>query len=84
MGINIRGNLFCIQAPPQSMIIKSHGGRIVPTASTAACKPDKRASAYCTSKSAIPMLTNAAVLNPRAMACERPVSRDFQIALTVP
>lgn len=62
MDINIRGNLFCIQAAAQAMIAQGHGGRIVAIASTAACKPYKRASAYCTSKSAIPMLTKAAAL----------------------
>lgn len=62
MDINIKGNFFCIQAAAKQMISAGAGGRIISIASTAACKPYKRASAYCTSKSAIPMLVKAAAL----------------------
>ncbi|VXD04296.1 Enoyl-(Acyl carrier protein) reductase [Pseudomonas sp. 9AZ] len=62
MDINIRGNLFCIQAAAEAMIAGGRGGRIISIASTAASKPYKRASAYCTSKAAIPMLVKAAAL----------------------
>ena len=62
MDINVRGNLFCIQAAAKSMIAAGQGGRIISVASTAACKPYKGASAYCTSKAAIPMLVKAAAL----------------------
>ena len=62
MAINVRGNLFCIQEAAEAMIAGGKGGRIVAIASTAAVKPYKRAAAYCTSKSAIPMLVKAAAL----------------------
>ncbi len=62
MDINVRGNLFCIQEAAEAMIARGQGGRIVSIASTAATKPYKRAAAYCTSKSAIPMLVKAAAL----------------------
>lgn len=62
MNINVRGNLFCIQEAAEAMISAGDGGRIVAIASTAASKPYKRAAAYCTSKSAIPMLVKAAAL----------------------
>ena len=62
MDINVRGNLFCIQEAAEAMIAGGKGGRIVAISSTAAVKPYKRAAAYCTSKSAIPMLVKAAAL----------------------
>jgi len=62
MDINVRGNLFCIQEAAEAMIARGQGGRIVSIASTAATKHYKRAAAYCTSKSAIPMLVKAAAL----------------------
>jgi len=62
MDINIRGNLFCVQEAAAAMIDGGHGGRIVSIASTAAVKPYLRAAAYCTTKSAIPMLVKAAAL----------------------
>ena len=62
MNINVRGNLFCIQEAAEAMIAGGRGGRFVSIASTAAVKPYKRAAAYCTSKSAIPMLVKAAAL----------------------
>jgi NAD(P)-dependent dehydrogenase (short-subunit alcohol dehydrogenase family) len=62
MDINIRGNLFCIQEAAAAMIESGNGGRIVCIASTAAVKPYRRATAYCTTKSAIPMLVKAAAL----------------------
>ncbi|RJG00673.1 SDR family NAD(P)-dependent oxidoreductase [Noviherbaspirillum sedimenti] len=62
MNINVRGNLFCIQAASEAMAASGRGGRYVAIASTAAVKPYKRAAAYCTSKSAIPMLVKAAAL----------------------
>lgn len=62
MAINVRGNLFCMQEAAQAMIAAGRGGRYIAIASTAAVKPYKRASAYCTSKSAIPMLVKAAAL----------------------
>jgi meso-butanediol dehydrogenase/(S,S)-butanediol dehydrogenase/diacetyl reductase len=62
MDINIRGNLFCIQEAAAAMIAAGNGGRIVSIASTAAVKPYRRATAYCTTKSAIPMLVKAAAL----------------------
>lgn len=61
MTINVRGNLFCLQEAALAMKA-SGGGRYVAIASTAAVKPYKRAAAYCTSKSAIPMLVKAAAL----------------------
>lgn len=62
MHINVRGNLFCIQEAAEAFIAAGNGGRIVCIASTAAIKPYKRAAAYCTSKSAIPMLVKNAAL----------------------
>jgi NAD(P)-dependent dehydrogenase (short-subunit alcohol dehydrogenase family) len=62
MNINVRGNLFCIQEAAEAMIAQGKGGRYIAIASTAAVKPYKRAAAYCTSKSAIPMLIKAAAL----------------------
>jgi NAD(P)-dependent dehydrogenase (short-subunit alcohol dehydrogenase family) len=62
MRINVRGNLFCIQEAAEAFIAAGNGGRIICIASTAAVKPYKRAAAYCTSKSAIPMLVKAAAL----------------------
>ena len=62
MAINIRGNLFCIQEAAEAMIASGKGGRIIAISSTAAVKPYKSAAAYCTSKSAIPMLVKAAAL----------------------
>jgi len=62
MAINVRGNLFVIQEAAEAMIAAGTRGRIVAIASTAAVKPYKRAAAYCTSKSAIPMLVKAAAL----------------------
>jgi NAD(P)-dependent dehydrogenase (short-subunit alcohol dehydrogenase family) len=62
MNINVRGNLFCIQAASAAMAAGGQGGRYIAIASTAAHKPYKRAAAYCTSKSAIPMLIKAAAL----------------------
>jgi NAD(P)-dependent dehydrogenase (short-subunit alcohol dehydrogenase family) len=62
MHINVRGNLFCLQEAASAMIAGGRGGRFVAIASTAAAKPYKRAAAYCTSKSAIPMLMKAAAL----------------------
>lgn len=62
MAINVRGNLFCIQEASRAMIATGKGGRIIAIASTAAVKPYRRAAAYCTSKSAIPMLVKAAAL----------------------
>jgi len=62
MAINVRGNLFCIQEAAEAMIAGGKGGRFVAIVSTAAVKPYKRAAAYCTSKSAIPMLAKAAAL----------------------
>jgi len=60
MEINIRGNLFCIQEAAEAMIASKSSGRFIAIASTAASKPYRRAAAYCTSKSAIPMLVKAA------------------------
>jgi NAD(P)-dependent dehydrogenase (short-subunit alcohol dehydrogenase family) len=62
MHINVRGNLFCLQEAAEAMITGGRGGRFVAIASTAAVKPYKRAAAYCTSKSAIPMLMKTAAL----------------------
>ena len=62
MNINVRGNLFCIQEAAEAMIRGGGGGRYIAIASTAAVKPYKRAAAYCTSKSAIPMLIKTAAL----------------------
>lgn len=62
MRINVRGNLFAIQEAAEAFIAAGTPGRIVCIASTAAVKPYKRAAAYCTSKSAIPMLVKAAAL----------------------
>ncbi|MFM0394914.1 SDR family NAD(P)-dependent oxidoreductase [Paraburkholderia phytofirmans] len=62
MAINVRGNLFCLQEAAEGMIAAGNGGRFVSIASTAAVKPYKRAAAYCTSKSAIPMLVKSAAL----------------------
>lgn len=62
MNINVRGNLFCLQAAAEAMAAAGRGGRFVSIASTAAVKPYKRAAAYCTSKSAIPMLMKTAAL----------------------
>jgi len=62
MHINVRGNLFCLQEAAEAMIASGRGGRFVAIASTAAVKPYKRAAAYCTSKSAIPMLVKAGAL----------------------
>lgn len=62
MNVNLRGNLFCIQEATEAMIAGGRGGRFIAIASTAAVKPYKRAAAYCTSKSAIPMLIKAAAL----------------------
>ncbi|MCK9544082.1 MAG: SDR family oxidoreductase [Novosphingobium sp.] len=62
MNINVRGNLFAIQEAAEAFIAAGTPGRIVCIASTAAVKPYKRAAAYCTSKSAIPMLVKAAAL----------------------
>lgn len=62
MNINVRGNLFCLQEAADAMAAGGRGGRFISIASTAAAKPYKRASAYCTSKSAIPMLMKAAAL----------------------
>ncbi|HSV84658.1 MAG TPA: SDR family NAD(P)-dependent oxidoreductase [Ramlibacter sp.] len=62
MHINVRGNLFCLQEAAEAMIAGGRGGRFIAIASTAAVKPYKRAAAYCTSKSAIPMLVKAAAL----------------------
>ena len=62
MHINVRGNLFCIQEAAEAFIASRIGGRIICIASTAAIKPYKRAAAYCTSKSAIPMLVKNAAL----------------------
>jgi len=62
MHINVRGNLFCLQEAAEAMIAGGRGGRFIAIASTAAAKPYKRAAAYCTSKSAIPMLVKAAAL----------------------
>jgi meso-butanediol dehydrogenase/(S,S)-butanediol dehydrogenase/diacetyl reductase len=62
MNINVRGNLFCIQEAAEAWIAAEKPGRFIAIASTAAVKPYKMATAYCTSKSAIPMLTKAAAL----------------------
>lgn len=62
MDINVRGNLFCIQEAAKAMIAGGVPGRVIAIASTAASKPYRRAAAYCTSKSAIPMLVKAAAL----------------------
>jgi NAD(P)-dependent dehydrogenase (short-subunit alcohol dehydrogenase family) len=62
MNINVRGNLFAIQEAAEAFIKSGNPGRIICIASTAAVKPYKRAAAYCTSKSAIPMLVKAAAL----------------------
>jgi NAD(P)-dependent dehydrogenase (short-subunit alcohol dehydrogenase family) len=62
MDINIRGHLFCIQESAAAMIQGGHGGRFISIASTSAVKPYKRAAAYCTTKSAIPMLIKSAAL----------------------
>ncbi len=62
MHINVRGNLFCIQEAADTMIKAGTRGRYISVASTAAVKPYKRAAAYCTSKSAIPMLIKSAAL----------------------
>lgn len=62
MAINVRGNLFCAQEAALAMIPAGRGGRYIAIASTAAVKPYKRASAYCTSKAAIPMFVKAAAL----------------------
>lgn len=62
MNINVRGNLFAIQEAAEAFIAAGTPGRIICIASTAAVKPYKRAAAYCTSKSAIPMLAKAAAL----------------------
>ncbi|SCW90633.1 Enoyl-(Acyl carrier protein) reductase [Sphingobium faniae] len=62
MNINVRGNLFCIQEAAETWIAAGTGGRFISIASTAAVKPYKMATAYCTSKSAIPMLVKNAAL----------------------
>jgi NAD(P)-dependent dehydrogenase (short-subunit alcohol dehydrogenase family) len=62
MNINVRGNLFAIQEAAEAFIAAGTPGRIIAIASTAAVKPYKKAAAYCTSKSAIPMLVKAAAL----------------------
>lgn len=62
MAINVRGNLFAVQEAAEAFIAAGSPGRIITIASTAAVKPYKRAAAYCTSKSAIVMLTKAAAL----------------------
>lgn len=62
MNINVRGNLFAIQESAEAFIQGETPGRFIAIASTAAVKPYKRAAAYCTSKSAIPMLVKAAAL----------------------
>lgn len=62
MNINVRGNLFCIQEAAEAWIAAEKPGRFIAIASTAAVKPYKMATAYCTSKSAIPMLVKNAAL----------------------
>ena len=62
MNINVRGNLFAIQESAEAFIAAGTPGRFIAIASTAAVKPYKKAAAYCTSKSAIPMLVKAAAL----------------------
>jgi NAD(P)-dependent dehydrogenase (short-subunit alcohol dehydrogenase family) len=62
MNINVRGNLFAVQEAAEAFIAAGTPGRIIMIGSTAAVKPYKRATAYCTSKSAIPMLAKAAAL----------------------
>jgi NAD(P)-dependent dehydrogenase (short-subunit alcohol dehydrogenase family) len=62
MNINVRGNLFTIQEAAEAFIAAGTPGRIILIGSTAAVKPYKRATAYCTSKGAIPMLAKAAAL----------------------
>jgi len=62
MNINVRGNLFCIQEAAEAWIGADKPGRFISIASTAAVKPYKMATAYCTSKAAIPMLIKSAAL----------------------
>ncbi|MET0251695.1 MAG: SDR family oxidoreductase [Novosphingobium sp.] len=62
MDINVKGNLFAIQEAAEAFIAAGTPGRFIAIVSTASLKPYKKAAAYCTSKSAIPMLVKAAAL----------------------
>jgi 2-deoxy-D-gluconate 3-dehydrogenase len=62
LGVNLKGVYFFSQAAAEEMIRAGHGGKIVNIASDSGLHPGEDRAAYCTSKAAVIMLTQAMAL----------------------